>query len=264
MRDALSAEVIHRGLRGGFGRALRFLDEVGSTNTEALRWAKEGAPEGALVVTNHQTQGRGRWGRSWSSMPGKLLQFSLVLRPQGPPETLGLVTTALGVACADAIQRTCDLEPTIKWPNDVRLDRRKVAGILAETELSGASVEVVIAGVGINVGWGEDEIPADLRETTTSLARELGPGREPPRSALLAEVLEAFEWRYRSLPDSAPSLVEAAAARSDVLGREVTVSLASDETVSGTALRLSPLGELELATDQGIRRLSVGEVGRLR
>lgn len=260
----LSSEAIHDALRGGFGRPLRFLEEIGSTNTEALRWAREGAPEGALVVTDHQTQGRGRWGRSWSSTPGRLLQFSLVLRPPGPPESLGLVTTALGVACADAVQRLCDLQPTIKWPNDVRLRSRKLAGILAETELSGASVEVVVAGVGMNVSWTEDEIPVELRDTTTSLARELGPGLEPPRAALLAEVLEAFEFRYRGLPDSAPSLVEAAAARSDVLGREVTVALATDETVTGTALRLSPLGELELATDEGQRRLSVGEVARLR
>lgn len=260
----MSAEAIRDGLRGGFGRPLRFLDEIGSTNTEALRWAKEGAPEGALVVTGHQTQGRGRRGRSWSSTPGKLLQFSLVLRPQGPPETLGLVTTALGVACADAIQRLCGLEPTIKWPNDVRVGGLKVAGILAETELSGTSVDVLIAGVGINVGWRAEEIPGELRETATSLARELGPGLEPARPALLAEVLEAFESRYRGLPDSAPTLVEAAAARSDVLGSEVTVALATEETVTGTALRLSPLGELELANDDGLRRLSVGEVARLR
>lgn len=264
MIQELSKESIESRLRGRFGRPFRFLDEVGSTNTEALRWAKEGAPEGALVVTNHQTQGRGRWGRSWSSTPGKLLQFSLVLRPQGPPEALGLVTTALAVGCADAIQRLCDLEPTIKWPNDIRLRSRKVAGILAETELSGARVGVVIAGIGINVDWTEDEIPVDLRETTTSLARELGPGLAPPRPSLLAEVLEAFESRYRGLPDSAPSLVEAAAARSDVLGREVTVALATDETVTGTAVRLSPLGELELANEEGLRRLSVGEVARLR
>lgn len=263
MSDELSPATIESALRGVLGRPLRCFDEIGSTNTEALAWAREGAPEGALVVTNHQTQGRGRWGRSWSSAPGQLLQFSLVLRPEMAPGQLGLVTTALGVACAEAIERATGLEPTIKWPNDVRVDGRKVAGILAETELSGASVEVVIAGMGINVGWTEAEIPTEVRGTATSLRVATG-DEAPSRATLLAEVLSAFEERYRGLPQSAPSLVEAATARSDVLGREVSVALATDETVSGTAAGLSPLGELELETSDGLRTLSVGEIARLR
>ncbi|MFP5351825.1 MAG: biotin--[acetyl-CoA-carboxylase] ligase, partial [Actinomycetota bacterium] len=107
----LSQATVEESLGGAFGSPLRFCEEIGSTNTEALAWAKQGAPEGALVVTNHQTQGRGRWGRSWSSAPGKLLQFSLVLRPAMEPGHLGLVTTALGVACAQAIEALCGLDP---------------------------------------------------------------------------------------------------------------------------------------------------------
>ncbi len=264
MSRAFSQTAIEQALGGTFGRPLRFFEELGSTNTEALAWAKQGAPEGALVVTDHQTRGRGRWGRSWSSAPGKLLQFSLVLRPKLRPERLGLVTTALGVACADAIQELCGVEATIKWPNDVRISGRKVAGILVETELSGTSVDVVIAGMGINVAWGPDEIPIELRDTTTSLAIEMGERGHPSRATLLAEVVKAFELRYRSLPADADNLVTAATARSDVLGRDVTVALATDETVSGTALRLSPAGELELQTEGGLRVLSVGEIARLR
>lgn len=249
---------------GRFGHPIRFYEEVGSTNTEALVWARRGAPEGAVVVADHQSRGRGRWGRAWSSAPGKLLQFSLVLRPQMKPEQLGLVTTALGVACADAIQLLCGLEPTIKWPNDVRVGGRKVAGILVETELSGASVDVVIAGMGINVGWQADEIPAELHATTTSLAAELGAGNEPDRSALLDEVLKVFARLYRSLPADAAAVVEAARVRSDVLGREVTVALATDGAISGRAVGVSALGELELQTDDGLQRLSAGEITRLR
>lgn len=264
MSEPLSQTAIEQALTGTFGRPLRFFEEIGSTNTEASAWAKRGAPEGALVVTNHQTRGRGRWGRSWSSSPGKLLQFSLVLRPHVPLDRLGLVTTALGVACAEAIEDLCGLGPTIKWPNDVRLGGRKVAGILVETELSGTSVDVVIAGMGVNVSWAAEDIPAELRDTTTSLAAEMGTNNEPPRSALLAEVLKAFELRYCALPDEADGLVRAATVRSDVLGREVTVALATKDTVTGTALRLSHTGELELQTADGIRVLSVGEIARLR
>ena len=263
MTEDLTQGSIERSLRGGFGSPLRFFDQIGSTNTEALAWAKEGALEGSLVVTNHQTQGRGRWGRSWSSAPGKLLQFSLVLRPRMDPGQLGLVTTALGVACAEAIEGLTGVRPTIKWPNDVRIDGRKVAGILVETELSGSSVEVVVAGMGINVGWSTDEIPDELRETTTSL--HIATGGEPvDRVRLLGAVLAAFEARYRQLPGGAEALVRNASDRSDVLGREVTVALATDEKVSGRALRLSALGELELETDDGTRVLSAGEIARLR
>ena len=263
MGGDLSADAVERTLRGDFGSPLRFFEEIGSTNTEALTWAREGGPEGALVVTNHQTGGRGRWGRSWSSAPGKLLQFSLVLRPRLAPDQLGLVTTALGVACAEAIEELTSIEPTIKWPNDVRIGGRKVAGILVESELAGASVGIVVAGMGINVGWSEDEVPPELRDTATSL--HIATSAEPPdRVDLLAAVLRTFQLRYVSLPETAPALIAAATARSDVLGRDVTVALATDETVSGRAIGLSPRGELELETKGGITTLAVGEIARLR
>ena len=263
MGGDLSAAAIERTLRGDFGSPLRFFDEIGSTNTEALSWARQGAPEGAVVVTNHQTQGRGRWGRSWSSAPGKLLQFSLVLRPSLAPGQLGLVTTALGVACAEAIEQLTGLEVTIKWPNDVRIGSRKVAGILVESELSGTSVDIVVAGMGVNVAWNEDEVPSELRDSATSLHIESG-GKPPDRADLLSGVLQAFELRYASLPERASSLIEAATARSDILGRDVTVALATHETVSGRAVGLSPQGELELDTGEGMKTLSVGEIARLR
>ena len=263
MTGELSPQTIGSSLRGRFGLPLRFFDEIGSTNTEALRWASEGAPEGALVVTNHQTQGRGRWGRPWSSAPGKLLQFSFVLRPRMRPEELGLLTTALGVACAGAIRAMTDLEPTIKWPNDVRINERKLAGILVESELSGTTVDFVVAGVGVNVAWTADEVPAEIRDTATSLAIELG-NKQVSRAELLAEIVSGFEVRYLSLPGGASALIEEASARSDVLGREVTVALSTEATISGRALRLSPAGELELETADGLRTLSVGEISRLR
>jgi BirA family biotin operon repressor/biotin-[acetyl-CoA-carboxylase] ligase len=262
--DDLSQTTVEDSLKGAFGRPLRFFEEIGSTNTEALGWASDAAPEGALVVTNHQTQGRGRWGRSWSSAPGKLLQFSLVLRPRLAPDELGLITTALGVACAVAIRNLCALEPTIKWPNDVRVGGRKVAGILVESELSGGSVDVAVAGMGVNVGWVAEEVPEELQDTTTSLAIELGSGREIDRAQLLAGILTTFESRYLSLPASGESLVEEASERSDVLGRDVVVALSTDETISGRAVRLRPGGELELETEDGLRVLSVGEIARLR
>ena len=265
MSDFDSATITNA-LQGGFGRPLRFVESIGSTNSAALTWAHHGAPEGAVLATDHQTEGRGRWGRGWSSSPGKLLQFSLVLRPTIPLEGLGLITTALGVACADAVESTCGLETTIKWPNDVRVNGKKLAGILVESQLAGAALEVTIAGMGVNVGWTRSEIPEEIADDATSLAAELeGTGREvPSRAALLAAILLRFEELYRPLPAGAPDLVDAATRRSDVLGHEVVVGLSDDRTVEGRAVRLLPTGELELETQDGTMALAVGEIRRLR
>lgn len=262
----LDVQLIEAALRGRFGRPLRYVESIGSTNSAALMWAHKGAPEGAVLATDHQTEGRGRWGRGWSSAPGKLLQFSLVLRPRIPVQGLGLITTALGVACADAVEEACGLTPTIKWPNDVRVNGKKVAGILVESQLAGASLTVTIAGMGVNVGWSRSEIPGEIAADATSLAAELeGSGREvPARAELLAAILARFEELYAPLPAGAPALIDAATRRSDVLGHDVVVGLSNDETVEGRAVRLLPGGELELETPEGAKALSVGEIRRLR
>ena len=252
--------------RAAGSRPFRFFESIGSTNTEALEWAQQGAPDGAIVVTAHQTQGRGRWGRDWSSEPGKLLQLSMILRPQLPLAELGLVTTCLGVACAEAIEAVCALRPSIKWPNDVRVNGSKVAGILVETHVTGAVLDVAVAGIGINVRWSRDEIPIELKDTATSLAAELedqdDPAVEP--GPLLAALLERFDHRYGALAAGAADLVAAAAARSDILGRDVVIALSTDETIEGRAAGLGPCGELQLDTGRGTRTVAVGEVLRLR
>lgn len=260
---ALTEEEVRR---AAGARPVRFFESIGSTNTEALEWAQRGAADGAVVATAHQTSGRGRWGRSWSSEPGKLLQLSIVLRPQLPLPQLGLITTCLGVACAEAIEAVCPLKPSIKWPNDVRVNGLKVAGILVETHVTGATLDVAVAGIGINIGWSRDEIPAELSGSATSLAAELADRDEPPvePGPLLAALLDRFDDRYGSLPGEAPGVVAAAADRSDVLGREVVVGLSTTQTIEGRAVGFGSCGELELETVDGIRTVAVGEVLRLR
>lgn len=262
MTDELSEAVLARAL-GESGRAFRFFEQIGSTNTEALRWAVEGAPGGALVVTDHQTAGRGRWGRSWSSAPGQLLQFSVVLRPSLPLERAGLLTTAVGVACAEGIEAASGLPTTIKWPNDVRINGRKVCGILLETHVVGSRLEAAVAGVGVNVGWKRDEIPDELRETATSVRAE-SDGEVPSRADLLVTILGAFERWAPGLHGIADALLAAATQRSDVLGSDVRVRLSDGTETLGRADRLTPTGELEVTGSDGTRTISVGEVEQLR
>jgi BirA family transcriptional regulator, biotin operon repressor / biotin---[acetyl-CoA-carboxylase] ligase len=262
----LNKYVIELALRGRFGRPFKYFDEIGSTNTEALQWSREGAPHGAIVVTDHQTQGRGRRGRPWFSEPGAALQFSLILRPVLPLDVFGLVSTALGLACAEGIESLTGLQAALKWPNDVTVERRKLVGILVESRVAGHQVDVAVAGIGINVSpltTLPSQIPAS--SIGSELARR---GRDPriDRSELLAEVLERTE-NVLGLVETgkgAAEVLDRASRRSEVLGQEVVVLRVDGTYLQGTATRLLPSGALEVASDGVYIPVQVGDIEHLR
>jgi BirA family biotin operon repressor/biotin-[acetyl-CoA-carboxylase] ligase len=262
----LNKYVIELALRGRFGRPFKYFDEVGSTNTEALEWSREGAPHGAIVVTDHQDQGRGRRGRAWFSEPGTALQFSLILRPVIPLDVFGLVSTALGLASAEAIEALTGLPAALKWPNDVTIETRKLAGILVESRVTGHQVDVAVAGIGINVSPQEAFPPG---AAATSIAAELTrAGRDPgiDRAQLLAAVLERIETVYGLVETGrgAVELLRRASERSDVLGQEVVVQRVDGTRVQGIATRLLPSGALEVASGSVHIPIQVGEIEHLR
>jgi BirA family biotin operon repressor/biotin-[acetyl-CoA-carboxylase] ligase len=268
MRAALSEQAIRSSLTGGWGLPLRFFEEIGSTNSEALLWARAGGPEGAVVVADHQVEGRGRRGRTWMSAPGTALQFSVILRPVTRGGT-GLLPIVAGLACADGIRACCELDVAIKWPNDVTVEGRKLAGILVETQLEGAEVRACAAGIGVNCHWAAGELPPELRAHASSIdieRRRRGLGSAWRRADLLAAILKCFEDHYRRLnEDEGPAgIVEQAAARSSVLGHLVRVRFAGGSDVEGRAVALAPTGGLVLATEDGEVVVEVGEVERLR
>lgn len=239
-------------------RALRFLETVGSTNTIAMEWAAEGAEHGSVVVTDHQTGGRGRWGRTWASQPGRLLQFSVILRPDLPIADLGLIATAVGVSVAEGIERTTDLVPTIKWPNDVHVNGRKVSGSLIETQAAGDRIAAAVAGIGINVAWSKDEVPEEIRERATSLAIE---GAEVDRPTLLASVLDSLD-RWSATPSA--ELVREATRRSEIVGRRVRVRYPDGRTEIGEAVGFDPGGALLLETGSQHSVVKLAEVEQVR
>ncbi|MGH2735756.1 MAG: biotin--[acetyl-CoA-carboxylase] ligase [Actinomycetota bacterium] len=263
MASDLSDELLARHLTGGFGAPRRVYDEIDSTNSEALRWAaEEGASEGALVVADHQTAGRGRWGRSWLSIPGRAVMFSLVLRPD-PGPAVQLLTTAVGVAVAEAVESLTGVQTSLKWPNDVTVGSRKLGGILVETRLTGSSVDAAVAGAGINLYAPPEELAATR---ATSLAAELGEraGALPARAELLGAVIGAIERVYGLLPGRAEEVVQMARARSDVLGAEVMVRYGDGRTVEGRAEDLLEDGALAVRVGDEIVRVGTGEIERLR
>lgn len=262
----LSGDAIRASLRGRFGHELRFLEEVDSTNTEAWRWIDEGAPEGSVVVADDMTAGRGRWGRAWLTSPGTQLLMSVVLRPTLRVDQAGLLTTAAGVACAEAIEETADLQTGIKWPNDVNLSGRKVAGILVETKARTARLEAVVVGIGVNVSWTPDEVPAEIAERATSVRAECTARglATPSRPELLAALLQRLESACRDLSEEPEGIIERAAARSEVIGRDLSIRLHDGSTLEGRALRLLPTGALEVLVDGAPRAIDGGEVERVR
>ncbi|PTQ51987.1 MAG: Biotin--protein ligase [Brockia lithotrophica] len=178
------------------GRVRRVFAEVSSTQDEAKRWAREGAPHGALVLADAQTRGRGRHGRRWVTVPGRTLSFTLVLRhPLSLAETLpvGLVAA---VAMAEAVV-SFGGAPTLKWPNDLVLDGRKAGGLLVMVEGEADRVSWILLGIGVNVGDISQEIPEDLRPIAHSVAAHLiARGKTPPgREEFLAVLLERLEVR---------------------------------------------------------------------
>lgn len=267
MADDLSADLIKAALGGRFGEFVRYFDDIESTNTEALDWAACGAPEGSLVVADHQTGGRGRWGRSWFSAPGQLLQFSLILRPNLEPARHGLLTAGLGVATARALRVMTGLPVQIKWPNDAVIEGRKLAGMLVESTVMGSRIDAAVCGIGINVHLSPEDIPDDLKERATSVAIELertGSGAAPPRALLLARIVAEIEARYPSITGNADLLLAEAAELSAVLGHGVTVRFADGTSVEGQAEGFDPDGALRVNTGEEIVSVHVGEIEQLR
>lgn len=183
--DSLSPEAVLPRLRGRFGRPYEHVDSTPSTQ---LLLAPE-APEGALAVAEEQTAGRGRLGRRWLAPHGSGLLCSLQLRPDGAGERLPELTGVAARALAETIHALAALEPELKFPNDVLVGGRKVAGVLAE-----AREQRVVLGVGVNVNVPEQELPHDVDRPATSLLVETR--RELDRAELLVELLERLEGRY--------------------------------------------------------------------
>lgn len=243
---------------GVFARGITWYAEVTSTSDVAATLAEQGAPEGAVVAANAQSAGRGRHGRQWLSPPDAGLYFSVVLRPA--PQTAMLLTMAAGLAVADGIRAASGLIARIKWPNDIYTEGRKLAGILAEAGSSGAGIQHVVLGIGVNVG--PSRYPAQLAGRASSLEAELG--RPIDRGLVLVECLAALAAVYGDLQRGESAAVldawrERAAA---TFGRPVEWD-AGGALLRGIAENVDDSGALLVRTPHGIQRIISGQVSWL-
>ena len=182
------------------GSTLVCLDTIDSTNTECKRRAMAGAPDGMVILSEEQTGGRGRLGRSFQSPKGCGLYLSALLRPQLPPAEVVDFTAWVAVAVCDGIEAACGTRPQIKWTNDIVLNGKKLVGILTELGLESEtnSLQYLVTGIGINVNYRPEDFGEDIRDMATSLAQELG--RPVRRSLLAAEVIKAMDRMYANFP----------------------------------------------------------------
>ncbi len=244
-------------IRDGGRWALQVVTETGSTNADAATAAQAGAPAGLVVVAEHQTAGRGRLDRSWQSPPRAGLTFSVLLRPGVPRESWALLPALVAVAVATALERHAGVEVRIKWPNDLVVDDRKLAGML--TEVVG---DAVVVGLGVNVSTRPEELPAGA----TSLAAETGEAvdRPPVLLAVLREVAAAYD-EWETTGGEAEPVLRSYRQLSATLGRTVRAALSGGEMLTGRAVAVDGTGRLVLAPEDGpSRTLSTGDVVHLR
>ena len=221
------------------------LAETASTNEVAREQGRKGARAGFLVAASRQTRGRGRLGRSWESPPDRGLYVSILLRPELTLAQTGQLTILSSVAAVDAVESVAGLRPRIKWPNDLVVRGRKLAGLLIETEPEGARLAFAVVGIGINVNHDADDFSPAVRGLATSL--RLVTGQSYRRADLLVALLQAFE---RRLGRPFAEAREAWAASSLTLGQRVTLTTAQGRK-HGQALGLDESGALLLRNDAG-------------
>jgi len=231
--------------------AVHLYERVGSTNDVARALAEAGAPAGTAVLAEEQVAGRGRSGRPWSSPPGLGVWLSMVLRPE-PLAAPGLLPILVGLAAAEALDPF--VRPSrvaLKWPNDLQLAGRKLAGILCEGSWDAGGPGFVVAGIGINVLHAEADFPPELREGATSV--RIAAGWSPPRADVAGAVAGAIYRRLAAAPaELGGAVLEAVAGRDALVGRGIRVT--GGEELVGTAMGITPGGALLLRTAAGALR----------
>ena len=242
------------------GDTLHWFDTIDSTNTKAKQLAGQGAPQGSVVIADHQTGGRGRLGRSFSSPAGMGIYLSIILRPGCKPERMMHLTCAAGVAVCDALEKCMGLRPGIKWTNDIVYNGKKLGGILTELSVNTKTglVDYAIIGVGINCCQKEKDFPVEIRSMAASLSQICGKDIDRGRVAVLL-IQELLRLCDTFLSEKA-QLMERYQTDCITVGKQIVV-IRGDEKRYGTAICVEEDGALLVEFADGVRQsVNSGEV----
>jgi BirA family biotin operon repressor/biotin-[acetyl-CoA-carboxylase] ligase len=254
--DALPSRLATRWL----ARPLEIVADTASTNDDVMARARAGAPHGTTVIADTQSRGRGRLGHAWFSPPGDNLYLSVLLRTDLPPTRVPPITLAAGVAVCETVN-ALGVRASLKWPNDVLVPPRKLAGILAEMSTRGARAEAIVVGIGLNVNT--MRFPDELAPIATSLRRELAAPAPLDRAAVAAQLFARLEdWLDRFLAGGVADVASAWRARAWGLGARVRVN-GDRGMLEGTAVDIDDEGALRVATATGEQRVLAGEIAIL-
>lgn len=255
-----SCEVFQAQLHGEFGRACRYLEETTSTIDAAWEWLRAGGPHGGVVIAGRQTQGRGRSGRVWSAPEGGLW-MSVLARPDLDVRLAGRLGMAMAIAVAEGVEATAAVAPELKWPNDVLLAGRKLAGVLVETQVEGGRIAAAVLSAGINVNARLADLPAQVRTTAASLRDATK--MEYPLEGIAARVLHFLGEKRSALKGDGAELMSAWGARDALRGQPVSLGVGR-KRVAGVYDGIEPDGAARIVVGGEVRRVSVGEITRER
>jgi BirA family transcriptional regulator, biotin operon repressor / biotin---[acetyl-CoA-carboxylase] ligase len=247
----------------GIAAPVHFLKVTGSTNTDLLELARQGAPEWTLVVAGEQRSGRGRLGRTWASPEGRSLLASILLRPRVAPEDAPLLSLLAAVCMIRAIRSSNGVDVTCKWPNDLVVGNRKLGGILAEANVnSEGGLSFVVIGTGVNVAEEPEDFASDIRPTATSILME---GGRAYGIALLREYLRELRATYMPAGEHLRTdVLEEYRSACSTIGRDVIATTTAGQEVVGRAIGIGESGELLVKSGSHTEVVGFGEVLHLR
>ncbi|RJL33568.1 biotin--[acetyl-CoA-carboxylase] ligase [Bailinhaonella thermotolerans] len=244
---------------GALWTRVSVVDRTGSTNSDLAAAVRTGALEGTVLVAESQLSGRGRLGRAWTAPPRSGLTFSFVLRPRVSPSRFGWLPLLMGVASASAVRRLAEVDVRLKWPNDLMIGERKLAGVLAERY-----DDAVVVGMGLNVSLRADELPTE-RATSLAVAEAACVDRDPLLRAILREFAEHYaEWQAAEGDPDGSGLRAAYLAASATVGQEVRVELPGERMLTGVATGVDEWGRLLVHDGRETHPLSAGDVVHVR
>ena len=245
LADRLSEEFI--------GNTIHFFKELDSTNIYASRIARNGTPEGTVVITDCQTRGKGRLNRVWQSPPRKNIYTSIILKPSIKPSVAPQLTLTAGVAAAEFLSRYCPGAVTLKWPNDIQVRKNKICGILTEMRTTGGTIDFVVIGIGININMRKEEFDEEFRESSTSLREETG--YDISRVDFAVGLYQSFEkWYeiYRS--EGFVSIKDRWFEYSEILDKQIQINYKGN-IQKGKVLGIDKCGALLLFDEEGKTKL---------
>lgn len=254
----LSKDECTRGLSTrSIGRIINFHEQVSSTNSIAEELAEGGAKDGTVVISNSQTKGMGRNGRSFSSPKGGIY-LSIILRPPFSPDEASALPLVIGLAVSKAINCTIYRESSVKWPNDVLVEGRKVAGILMSSKVKGRTIDHIIIGIGINLNTEVGDLPEELHESAGSLMEIKGDRIDP--NEFVRDLLYLLDLNYgKYLEGQKEDLLDQWTNRSYSIGKNVKVQTPKGE-LEGQTLGIDQTGALIIQTEKGMQRVESGDM----